>query len=640
MSVTFLTNEDQNILEDQIAKVSNELSILLNRFSEENSVNLVNPAETVFGSWWDNGKLVTNQYTAAYRASKAVVSGLNAISVRFKSETSAYRTVFYSYFFIDAGGNVLSSEIPNQRFYSSYVAENITVPEGAVEFRFSWQIEPSQSYSVDVMVVSGEVAPEFVEYGSVLYSDTIETAQSRQNAADIAALQQEIGSSGETAMTQEYCRIVLGDELVAVEGDTIQVFFDSIIEGSTADKIVKFSCAKGKCYPRYWEYTPGVDDVGEYTISVAVYDMFGNMLAEAESVLHVVSATNPTAVKHVLCVGDSTMEAGQIPIEASRRVRGTTGVATSPTALALSNIYFVGRKHNADDTVGWEGTGGWTYGIYNTAGVTAIRFTVENANDLNIDGIYQVGKFKLRIAEINVTDGVGVIRCPFYFTTYYTSAWDATEQTGTMTKVSGDGQDTIAYTAWVKEEYQPFWDNNAGAFDIVNYRDMYCGGQIDVICVLLGINNIINSNPFVDVSNVVESAKTFCRNVHNQIPDCKILVSTLPLASVNGGIAANYGSSANSGMYNAIGMNHKVFAYNTALIKAMKDAEFNGYVTVVSAHAQFDAKNGYAATKKAINTRIATEETLQSNAVHPRNEGYWQLSDAIAFRAVIGALVE
>lgn len=575
------------------------------------TANLCNEDTIIKGSWWEASGLVTNQYTTAYYACEADVFGLNAVTLFGKAAVAGTSNPWlFNIFILNASGNVISQVTP--KVYQAYTLQ---LPSDAKTIRFNY----SASYAFTVMVNEGTEPLPYVPYdpkGEKLFPG-----------------QQEIEYLSKRFVTPN---IVIGSEITAVIGDTIQVFFDSIIEGDTDGHIIKFSCAKGKFYPRYWEYTPVTGDSGEYPIEIAVCDLNGNELATAKSALKVVAVANPTAKKHVLCIGDSTMENGQIPIEASRRIKGTTGVATSPAALSLSNIAFVGRKKNADETVGWEGTGGWTFGTYNAAGVTSVRFTVTGAENLNIDDVYQVGNFQFKIAEINVTNGKGVIRCPFYYTTPYNSAWDVTAQSGTLSKSNGDGQTSIAYTAWTKESYQPFWNSSSGAFDILSYRDEYCGGQIDAICVLLGINNLISADPYMDVSSVVETAKTFCRNVHNQLANCKILLSTLPLTSVNGGIAANYGSSGAAGMYNANGMNHKVFAYNAAIIDAMKNDEFSSYVLVVSAHAQFDAENGYPTTQKAVNTRVTTTEILQTNGVHPRNEGYWQISDALAFRAVLG----
>ena len=279
--------------------------------------------------------------------------------------------------------------------------------------------------------------------------------------------------------------IVIGSKLYAVVGDTVQIFFKSIIEGYTEDLIVKFSCDIGKNYPRYWEAVPVVGDVGNHTVTIEIYSNSGIRVTSKTTVLTVKAASNPQSAKNVLCIGDSTMQNGEIPIEASRRLKGTTGVATTPTALSLNNISFVGRKQNSDNTVGWEGTGGWTFVNYMTAGTDSVRFTVTGADNINIGAVYTINGFRLTIEEINVTSGSGNIRCTFAYKPSG-SDWNSTSQTGTLTKYSGDGQNEIVFSAWVSESYQPFWNNNTDQFDIETYVDEYCSEQCDYICILLG----------------------------------------------------------------------------------------------------------------------------------------------------------
>ena len=429
--------------------------------------------------------------------------------------------------------------------------------------------------------------------------------------------------------------IIIGNKLYAVVGDTIQVYYDSIID-SDINYIVKFNCSKGKNFPKYWEYTPTSSDVGTSEITIGLYKKDGSLVTSKKCNLITSKPENPAESKNILCVGDSTMLQGQIPVEASRRIKGTTSMSAtedSPTALALSNYTFVGRKKNPNNTVGWEGTGGWTYGTYISAGVTAVRFQVTDASSLNIGDIYKSGTVNLEIAEINVTSGNGEIRC-----TTSSSNSDISSNisgSGTITKKSGNGQDSITYSSYTVETYQPFWNVDTGSFDILGYSNKYCNGKIDCVAVLLGINSLISADVFADISQSVSAMKTFISNVHSQLPSCNIFISTLPLPSQHGGIASNYGSGSAAGMYSVKGFNHKVFNFNKEVIKLESDETYKDIVTVINTHAQFDANYGYPTTTKKVGTRYSETETIQSNAVHPRNEGYWQISDALLFRPLI-----
>lgn len=594
--------------------------------------NLFDESTIVLGSWWTKTGLESNQYTTSYRACEVDVSGIDTVTINAQRTSGEINPRLYNYFTVDGDG-VVSDEV----VVSTYYEKTLNLPEGTKKLRFN--LTASLDNAFTVMVNKGDTAlPYEPFYKRRVIPDVAELEKHvedlESNVAELEKQVEDLETEKETPKI--YPRIVLGNAIYAVAGDTIQVFYKSLFDSDIGNLHIMFECAKGKNYPRYWEFTPTASDVGSYPITIKLLDNAGNVIAEKTSNLMVVAASNPSSSVNILCVGDSTMENGQIPIEASRRMKGTAGTATSPAALSLSNINFVGRKTNADGTVGWEGTGGWTYGSYNISGYTAIRFTVSGANDLNIGAVYQVGNYKLTISEINVTNGSGNVRCLFYFATPYNSGWDNTAQNGSMTRASGEGQSAVSFSAWTKETYQPFWDAGANAWDITGYRDAYCNGHIDVICVLLGINSLIGKTPFTEVS--VNEAMILCRNIHAQLPNCKIVVSTLPPVSPNGGIAANYGASSAIGAYSAGVKNLMVADYNLALIELAESEEFSSYVVLSNSHAQFDADNGYPTVQKAINTRASTKETLQSNGVHPSNEGYWQLSDALAFRAVLGAL--
>lgn len=432
-------------------------------------------------------------------------------------------------------------------------------------------------------------------------------------------------------------KIHIGSKIFAVVNDTLQIFKKSIFEGVTDSHICKISCQKGKVYPRYFEYTPSSSDVGEMDILFEIYDLKGNTLASKTAKIKTVLASNPSSAKHILCIGDSTTYAGEYPLELSRRLKGTRGVATSPSPLTLSNYNVVGRLNK--NGVGWEGTGGWTYSTYNSAGTTAVRFHVANASNIGIGDIIQIsannqkGYYRFQVEEVNVTNGNGEIRVMFYQTPH-------TSTFLSEVSVNGDISNTTSikvgeYTSLSVETYQPFWNNSQNKFDMESYVTTYCNGKCDYIFILLGINNLIGSNPFgTAYNNIFNDCKILLRNIHSQLPNAKIFLSTNPLVSQNGGIGANYNSNDVSGSFDEKGWNHKIFEMNELYFELETDSEFTEYVTVVNTHAQFDSDYGYPFTQKPVNTRFSTNEVVGTNAVHPTNQGYWMIADAL-FRILL-----
>lgn len=428
----------------------------------------------------------------------------------------------------------------------------------------------------------------------------------------------------------------IGSTLYAIVGDTMQIFKDSIVDSFGNNYICKFECVKGRQYPRYWEYTPTASDIGETTLKISLVNASGNVIDEKTVSLITKQASNTK--KNVLNIGDSTMANGEIPIELSRRLKGTNGVASTPSPLSLSNINVVGRLKNTDNSVGWEGTGGWTYSTYISSGSKAVRFVVNNASAITVGDLIRIdatntyGYYQFQVAEVNVSNGTGNIRAVFHTTAYTEDFASKVSTSGAIKNTSGSivGQ----YTSCSVESYQPFWNSETNSFDITSYVRTYCGGSVDFVFILLGINSLYKMSPWSDTSNIMSQCKTLLRNIHTQLPSAKVLLSTNHLVSQNGGLGANYDCRTSFGQFDVSTINHLLFEMNKKYYTLENDSEFSGYVKVVNTHAQFDAENAFPSMEKNVNTRATKKESVGTNGVHPTNSGYWQIADA-EFRALL-----
>lgn len=433
--------------------------------------------------------------------------------------------------------------------------------------------------------------------------------------------------------------IHVNDKIYCVVGDKIQLYYNMFIH-HVGDYSLNIECSKGKNYPRYWEYTPTSNDVGSTNMKIQLLEVDGSVIEEKTISIITKNATNPSSAKNILLVGDSLYMSGQIAIELSRRLKGTVGVATSPSALALSNFNIVGRLKNSDGTVGWEGTGGWSWGTYTSRnGMAGVRLTVTGITDvrLNQDCRYQIDGFtqQFYITEINASDGNGYLFAAFYGKGDIYNNQGLMPASGVMRKITGDGQEEINFTASQVESYQPFWNTETDSFDIKGYVDTYCDGHLEILCVQLGINSIISANPFTtDFEGVLSEAKNFIDLVHSQLPNTKIYIATLPLPSQNGGLGSNYPASNADGSYLTAAWNYKVHKVNDLYRSLTADANYNSFVSEIDVCAEMDSDNNYPYSDRQLNTRSTKTEQVGNNGVHPANEGYWQIADTW-FRAVL-----
>lgn len=273
--------------------------------------------------------------------------------------------------------------------------------------------------------------------------------------------------------------ISLPDTINAIVGDTLQLFFRGMIQAVDPYKYdILVTCSKGNKYPRYFQYTPTVADVGTTTFTVTVKDDDRNVLASKTCQLVTRNVVqSPAANLNVACFGDSLTAAGTWCAEANRRLTGTGG---TPAGKALTNIAFVGSKQNG--TTGYFGVGGWTWESYTQQGRPAYRFQVTGVTSLSVGAVYTNNGNTFTVMEVNVTGGTGNILCSV------TALTPAPSASGTLTKSSGTGDATITYTSVARDTQNPLWDWDNNKMSFIPYANAVAGGKIDVVYTLLSWN--------------------------------------------------------------------------------------------------------------------------------------------------------
>jgi len=161
-------------------------------------------------------------------------------------------------------------------------------------------------------------------------------------------------------------RIILPDEMVAVVGDTLQLFTRGIIEAQNPyNEPYEFISDVGNAYPRYFEFTPIANDVGTHALTVNIRHKSGDVAATASCNIVTVNPTGqPSAAMNILCVGDSLTENMLWPQEFYRRLTQSGG---TPEGLEYENISFIGDTEFPNyPTQKAIGKGGWTFNKYMT----------------------------------------------------------------------------------------------------------------------------------------------------------------------------------------------------------------------------------------------------------------------------------
>lgn len=462
--------------------------------------------------------------------------------------------------------------------------------------------------------------------------------------------------------------ISLPDKLYAVVGDTLQLFFRGMIKAvNPYNYDILITCAKGKQYPRYFEYTPSAADVGTASFKVSVKDNNRNIIAEKTcQLVTCAKGTSPASNKNIAIFGDSLTESGAWPVELNRRLKGSGG---SPEGDSKTNITFCGKK--TVDGVGFFGRGGFAWSHFTSAYIPAFRLVVSGVSEgITVGAHYTDGTHDFHVMEVNITEGVGTVLMFGYDT--------PTSASGTMTKTSGTGANSIAYSSYTEEGQNPLWDYTNNKMSFIPYANEFCDGQLDVVYTLLSWNSITNGQK--DFTTVMGQVKQFADTLHSEYPNAKLKLMGLQINSINGGMGADYGATG-TGYADTYGMVVSALNLNKAYQDFANNPDYNGFVEFVNVSAEFDSEYNMQYIKKPANTRISFRlfnqgqfnavgdfityndqtyivvesfsgnwdltkvhpcdpyESIGTNGVHPSNAGYMQIAD-IAYRDIIATLCQ
>ena len=417
----------------------------------------------------------------------------------------------------------------------------------------------------------------------------------------------------------------LPKKIRAVVGDTIQVFKKSIFRGIDVETVdITTKCSVGRDFPRYFEYLPVSGDVGTKDLRILMKNYAGQIYDDKTCPL-IVHATpsNPSSMKRIAIFGDSLTQGGQFPVEVARRLLSSdAATATMPAGNGLTNIKFIGGM--GDGNARYFGVGGWSWKSYATAGNPAFRFQVTGVTSIVKGAVYSNNGFQYTVMENNTTEGVGNILCSTSATTNVPST------SGTLTKVSGNGDATITFTSVAADQQNPLWDADNEAVSFSRYLSNIGEDTVDCVVFLLGWNEM--SPDKKDFSTTQGYMETVINALHEQYPSAIVKILGLQLPSLNGGLGTNYG--ANGGYADKFGIIKAVFNYNDFLQGFADDEDYSPFVEFVDVASQFDSENNMPEAEVQVNTRNSKTEFRGTNGVHPANPGYMQIADVL-YRAIV-----
>jgi lysophospholipase L1-like esterase len=311
--------------------------------------------------------------------------------------------------------------------------------------------------------------------------------------------------------------------------------------------------------------------------------------------------------KRVIIIGDSLVSAGittQTLLDiAATDVMGITLQGTRGSAL---------NKH--------EGRGGWTVDNYTTAGPTFHAFTVSGVTiSPVIASVYTNNGGTFTVQEIALTGGAGTITCSF------TGA--APAASGTLTKLSGAGGSTIAFSSSSAQPGNPFWI--AGALNFTQYLTNNAIATPDWVLVGLGINDIFSSSSDASAVALSDAAlvkmDTLIASIKAAGASVKVgLMIPTPCSESQDAFGENYGVGQSTWRFK-----RNILTWAKQMIAKYSAQEANRIYLVPSNTALDTVNNMMFATDAPVNSRSTITVARQNNGVHPATSGYQQISDAV-----------
>ena len=486
-----------------------------------------------------------------------------------------------------------------------YISAYATLPSTVV-------VGPISNYSIDITAPDQSLKYLVVTYDTDAGIPTLTTEQVTQGLVDrIEDLEGALNNIDSAPI-----ELILPPKIYAVVGDKFELFWRTLVQVNDpySYDIVPY-VSKGQRLPRRFVYTPASGDVGDVNFGVEIHGKDGDVMISKSTTLSVVAApTSPATAKKVLCFGASTTAGGQWPAEAFRRLTGSGG---SPEGDDLSNIAFCGAM--TKNGAGYFGVGGWNWYNYATAGVRAFRLQVSGVTSLSPGSVYSNNDVNWTLLEVNVTGSAGNILI-------YGGGGVSPTESGTLTKVSGDGDSTITFSSSSQDVSNPLWDSTNEKMTFEPYANAYSDGQIDAVYVLLGNNGI--GIDTVDFSSTMAYVKTFADTLHSEFPSAKLYILGLFNPSANGGLGYNYGANG-TGLSNRMGLLRSQINLNKAYAEFAASEGYANFVEYVDTATQFDCEYNYPFYEMNVNSRNSEKERIDNNGIHPADSGYYQIADVV-----------
>lgn len=366
-------------------------------------------------------------------------------------------------------------------------------------------------------------------------------------------------------------------------------------------------CSAGKGYNDFFKANPAA--AGDFPMTFRAYTYDRKLVAFKTCILRVVTAATFSILKHYLMIGDSLTQPGRTAKQVKDKLTAIGGTAPQAWGTTSRGTEFVN-----------QGFGGWTYAFFAGGGITFYKFFVTGIGAIGANAQYTNNGSTFQLVESNLTNGTGYIS----FSRVAGSADPLA--TGTLTKVNSvTGDATISYSSREILAGNPLYNN--GQLDIGYYINtvlqMPAGSFFSVVNIQLGINDM-GQNPTAiktdaEILAILENAKTLINAFLAYNSGTKVIVQITPFCNNTGGGFLTEQTYINYLL--------NMCRFRELTLETFDNFSFNPRVYVGSAFMHLHRLWGYPNEEVSVFTGKTV--TVNTNNVHPSNDGYFQIGDGI-----------
>ena len=421
-----------------------------------------------------------------------------------------------------------------------------------------------------------------------------------------------IAGEEEKALEQKddaFIEILLNEAVFLAPGLEYNIFNKNVLisgYGMSDSYDVDYIAARGRHLSRGYRYLGVAGETFQITASVTSH---GESAQKTQTVKVAQPDSGAGITRNILLVGDSTIANGSIS-----KPLASVFSADPMNINLMGTLGSPGLKH--------EGRGGWTTADYYGQGRLLYIFNVAGVNmPPSIGAVYHSGEVNFTVTEVNISGAKGYISC---------TGESAPPASGTLTKVSGSGDNSIAFQSSRIGSQNPFYNPAAQVFDFEFYlsstgQNMGAG---DWVFFTLGINDVFNvSDVRLRIADMISQTNRFIDNIHAFNAGIRVGITTIFPSAGQDAFGRNYNSNQNYEDYRK----RRLLPWQQAVIKNYDGASNRDRnVFVVPTHCNLDCDYSYPTMTEPVNARNPATIEMQSNAVHPNSYGYAQIADMYA----------